>query len=90
MPHRKPYPWRPGPHQTAPGKPGAVHIAPMLDIHTTPTPNGIKIPIAAEELGIPYRIMRQHLPHADQRRPELLATNSDGRFPAIVDHDVPG
>ncbi|WPB83664.1 glutathione S-transferase family protein [Sediminicoccus rosea] len=61
----------------------------MLDIHTAPTPNGIKIPIAAEELGIPYRVIRLHLAQGDQRRPEYLAINPNGRIPAVVDHDVP-
>ncbi|CAH0125595.1 glutathione S-transferase family protein [Roseomonas sp. CECT 9278] len=62
----------------------------MLDIHTAPTPNGIKIPIAAEELGIPYRIIRLQLSRGDQKQPDFLAINPNGRIPAVVDHDVPG
>ena len=62
----------------------------MLDIHTAPTPNGIKIPIAAEELGISYRIVRMHLSRGDQHRPDFLAINPNGRIPAVVDNDVPG
>lgn len=62
----------------------------MLDIHTAPTPNGIKIPIAAEELGISHRVLRLDLAAGDHRRPEFLAINPNGRIPAIVDHDVPG
>jgi len=60
----------------------------MLDIHTAPTPNGVKIPIAAEELGIPYRIIRLQLSQGDQRRPEFLAISPNGRIPAVVDHDA--
>lgn len=62
----------------------------MIDIHTAPTPNGIKIPIAAEELGAPYRIVRVDLARGDQRRPEFLALNPNGRIPAILDHAPPG
>ncbi|CAH0130463.1 glutathione S-transferase N-terminal domain-containing protein [Roseomonas sp. CECT 9278] len=62
----------------------------MLDIHTAPTPNGIKIPIAAEELGIAHRIVLLELSRGDQKRPGFLAINPNGRIPAVVDRDVPG
>lgn len=58
----------------------------MIEIFTSPTPNGIKIPITVEELGIPYRVNRIDLSAGEQRLPEFLAINPNGRIPAIIDH----
>lgn len=58
-------------------------------IYTAPTPNGIKVPIAAEELGLPYRLIRVNLGAGDQQRPEFLDINPNGRIPALVDQTDP-
>ena len=62
----------------------------MIDIYTANTPNGVKVPIALEELGVPYRVHRIHLGANEQKRPDFLRLNPNGRIPAIVDPDGPG
>ncbi|MBH9576266.1 glutathione S-transferase family protein [Inhella proteolytica] len=61
----------------------------MIDVYYAPTPNGIKIPIALEELGVPYRLIPVNLSANEQKRPEFLKINPNGRIPAIVDPDGP-
>jgi GST-like protein len=60
----------------------------MIDLYTAPTPNGWKISIALEELGLPYEVHRIDLMAGDQRKPEYLAINPNGRIPTIVDRDA--
>jgi GST-like protein len=62
----------------------------MIDVYTANTPNGVKVPITLEELGAPYRIMRVNLAAREQKRPDFLRINPNGRIPAIVDPDGPG
>lgn len=62
----------------------------MIDVYTANTPNGVKVPIALEELGVPYRVHRIDLGANEQKRPEFLRLNPNGRIPAIVDPDGPG
>ena len=62
----------------------------MIDVYTAHTPNGVKVPIALEELGVPYRVHRINLGANEQKRPEFLRLNPNGRIPAIVDRDGPG
>lgn len=62
----------------------------MIDVYTAHTPNGVKVPIALEELGVPYRVYRINLGANEQKRPEFLRLNPNGRIPAIVDPDGPG
>jgi GST-like protein len=59
----------------------------MIDLYTAPTPNGWKISIALEELGIPYEPHALSLGNMDQKKPEYLKINPNGRIPAIVDRD---
>ncbi len=62
----------------------------MIDVYTADTPNGVKVPIALEELGVPYRIVRVNLGALEQKQPDFLRINPNGRIPAIVDADGPG
>ncbi len=62
----------------------------MIDVYTANTPNGVKVPITLEELGVPYRIVRVNLGAQEQKRPDFLRINPNGRIPAIVDPDGPG
>jgi GSH-dependent disulfide-bond oxidoreductase len=62
----------------------------MIDLYTWTTPNGRKISIMLEEVGLPYRVIPVNLGKDEQHRPEFLAVNPNGKIPAIVDHDVPG
>ena len=59
----------------------------MIDFYTAATPNGFKVAIALEELGLPYRVIPLDLSALDQKKPEFLAINPNGRIPAIVDRD---
>jgi GST-like protein len=62
----------------------------MIDVHYWPTPNGKKVTIALEELGLPYRIIPVNIGRGDQFRPEFLAISPNNRMPAIVDHEPAG
>jgi GST-like protein len=57
----------------------------MIELFTAPTPNGRKVSIALEELGVPYTVHALDLKAGEQKRPEFLAINPNGRIPAIVD-----
>jgi GST-like protein len=59
----------------------------MIDLYTAATPNGIKVSIALEELGLPYVVHHLDLTALDQKRPEFLRISPNGRIPAIVDRD---
>ncbi|MCB9699781.1 MAG: glutathione S-transferase N-terminal domain-containing protein [Alphaproteobacteria bacterium] len=60
----------------------------MITLYTSPTPNGHKASIALEEVGLPYEVHPIDLGKLDQKRPEFLALNPNGRIPVIVDHDA--
>ena len=59
----------------------------MIDLYTAATPNGHKVSIALEELGLPYSVRIVDLSALEQREPWFLALNPNGRIPVIVDHD---
>lgn len=59
----------------------------MIDLYTAATPNGFKVSIALEELGLPYRVIPLDFSTMEQKKPEFLAINPNGRIPAIVDRD---
>ena len=58
----------------------------MITLHTAATPNGHKVSIALEELGLPYQLRVVDLAAGEQKRAEFLALNPNGRIPVIVDH----
>ena len=60
----------------------------MIDLYTSPTPNGYKISVALEELEIPYNVHVVNLQAGDQKKPEFLAMNPNGRIPVVVDHEA--
>jgi GST-like protein len=62
----------------------------MIELYTFTTPNGRKVSIALEELGLPYTTKVVDLFKGEQFKPEFLAINPNNKIPAIVDHDVPG
>jgi GST-like protein len=63
-------------------------VTTMIDLYTAATPNGHKISIALEELGLPYTVHALDLSKLDQRRPEFLKISPNGRIPAIVDREL--
>src|SRR5687767_1165011 len=62
----------------------------MIDLHYWPTPNGKKVTILLEELGMAYRIRPLNLVRGDQFEPSYLALNPNHRMPTIVDDAPPG
>ena len=59
----------------------------MIDLYYWPTPNGWKISIALEELGIAYRMIPVDIGRGAQFEPGFLAISPNNRIPAIVDRD---
>ena len=59
----------------------------MIDLYTAPTPNGHKISCTLEELALDYAVKPVNLAKGEQKQPEYLALNPNGRIPTIVDHD---
>ncbi|WP_264210321.1 glutathione S-transferase N-terminal domain-containing protein [Leisingera thetidis] len=55
-----------------------------------PTPNGWKISIALEEMGLPYEVTLIDITRGDQFAPEFLKISPNNRMPAIIDPDGPG
>ncbi len=62
----------------------------MIDLYTAPTPNGWKASITLEELQIPYEVHVVNLLAGEQKHPDYLALNPNGRIPTIVDRDEDG
>jgi GST-like protein len=62
----------------------------MLDLYTWRTPNGRKPAIMLAELELPYELHPVDLQQNDQKKPEYLALNPNGKIPALVDRDGPG
>ena len=61
----------------------------MIDLYTWPTPNGHKIHIMLEELGLSYNVIPIDIGAGNQFKPEFLAISPNNKMPAIVDHDGP-
>lgn len=59
----------------------------MIELYTSATPNGHKASVTLEELGIPYQVFPINLSANDQKTPEFLAMNPNGRIPVIKDRD---
>lgn len=57
----------------------------MIDLYTAATPNGHKVSIALEEMGLPYRVHALSFDKKEQKTSEFLRINPNGRIPAIVD-----
>lgn len=55
----------------------------MIELYTASTPNGIKVPIALEELAVPYDLKKMALGSADLRSADYLRVNPNAKIPAI-------
>jgi GST-like protein len=62
----------------------------VIDLYTWTTPNGRKVSIMLEELGLPYSVHPVNIGKDEQFRPEFLAISPNNKIPAIVDPDGPG
>lgn len=60
-----------------------------IDLYYWPTPNGWKISIMLEEIGLPYRVHPINIGKGDQFQPHFLAVSPNNRIPAIVDPNGP-
>ena len=61
----------------------------MIELYTAATPNGYKVSVALEELGLPYQAHAVDLTTGQQKTAEFLAMNPNGRIPVIMDDGFP-
>ena len=61
-----------------------------IELHTWNTPNGRKISVALEEMGLPYKVIPINITKGEQMALAFLAISPNNRIPAIVDPDGPG
>jgi GSH-dependent disulfide-bond oxidoreductase len=61
-----------------------------LQLYSLPTPNGVKVSIMLEEIGLPYEVHLVDFNKDDQKTSEFLSLNPNGKIPAIIDPDGPG
>ena len=61
----------------------------VIQLYSLPTPNGVKISIALEELGLDYEPHLINFSSNDQKSPEFVSLNPNGRIPAIIDPNGP-
>ena len=62
----------------------------LLQLYSLPTPNGVKVSIMLEEIGLPYEAHLIDFGKDDQKTPEFLSLNPNGKIPAILDPSGPG
>ena len=60
-----------------------------IQLYSFPTPNGVKISMALEELGLPYEAHRVNIMENETWTPEFMSLNSNGKIPAIIDPNGP-
>ncbi|HEY8333302.1 MAG TPA: glutathione S-transferase N-terminal domain-containing protein [Tardiphaga sp.] len=60
-----------------------------IELHTWNTPNGRKISVALEEMGLPYTVVPVNIAKGEQLKPDFLAISPNNKIPAIVDPDGP-
>jgi GST-like protein len=61
-----------------------------IQLYSLPTPNGVKVSIALEELGLPYEPHAIDIGKNESSTPEFLSLNPNGKIPAIIDPNGPG
>ena len=62
----------------------------LLQLYSLPTPNGVKVSILLEEIGLPYEPHMINIMANETWTPEFLSLNPNGKIPAIIDPDGPG
>lgn len=60
----------------------------MIDLYYWPTPNGWKVTILLEELGLDYRVIPVNIMKGEQFAPEFVALNPNSKTPVLVDSDI--
>ena len=61
-----------------------------LQLYSLPTPNGVKVSIMLEEIGLPYEVHAINIGKNESWEPEYLSLNPNGKIPAIIDPNGPG
>jgi GST-like protein len=61
----------------------------MIDVHAFATTNSVKIPIALEELGLPYTLHAVNIRKGDQKEAGFLALNANAKVPVLIDSEGP-
>lgn len=61
----------------------------MIEVYAFSTPNSVKVSIALEELGVPYRLVPVNIRKGEQSSPAYLARNPNGKVPLLVDPEGP-
>jgi GSH-dependent disulfide-bond oxidoreductase len=59
----------------------------MLTVYAFSTPNSVKVPVALEELGLPYDLRSVNIRRGEQKAPEYLALNPNAKVPLLIDGD---
>jgi GSH-dependent disulfide-bond oxidoreductase len=67
-----------------------AHHPDRLQLYSLPTPNGVKVSIMLEEIALPYEVHVVDFNKDDQKTPEFLSLNPNGKIPAIIDPNGPG
>jgi GST-like protein len=62
----------------------------MIELYTWSTPNGRKVSVMLEELGLPYSVHPINIGKDEQFAPDFLKISPNGKIPAIVDSEGPG
>ncbi|MGQ0663838.1 MAG: glutathione binding-like protein [Pseudomonadota bacterium] len=62
----------------------------MIDLYTWSTPNGRKVSVMLEEVGLPYAVHKIDISKGDQFTPHFIAISPNSKIPAIVDPEGPG
>ena len=60
----------------------------MIDLYFWPTPNGYKVTVMCEEVGLKYNVIPVNIGAGDQFKPEFLKISPNNKMPAIIDHDA--
>ncbi len=60
-----------------------------IELYTWNTPNGRKISVALEEMGLPYKVIPVNITKGEQMAPEFLKLSPNNKIPAIVDPEGP-
>jgi GST-like protein len=61
----------------------------MIDLYYWPTPNGQKVSIFLEEVGLPYKVVPVNIGKGEQFEPKFLEISPNNKMPAMVDHEGP-
>ncbi len=62
----------------------------VIQLYSLPTPNGVKVSVALEEMGLPYEAHLVDISKDDQFTPEFLSLNPNNKIPAMIDPNGPG